>query len=160
MRIDDRLVGLFFALLGGAVILAARRLSGVPGTTYGPDLMPILIGIGMMGFGLKIAVAGFAAARSTSGRGPWIDLGAWTGETRGILAALWTVAGVGAAIWLLPVLGLPLFGLIFCLPLVVLARARLVVAVPAVVATVLAAQVIFGGLLHVPLPAGLLPLPW
>ena len=156
MRIDDRLVGLFFALLGVATILAARRLSAVPGTTYGPDLMPILIGIGMLGFGLKIAAAGFSAARA----GPWVDVGAWRGETRGMLAALWTVAGVGAAIPLLPMLGLPLYGLLFCLPLVILARARLLIAVPAVLATVLVAQFIFGGLLHVPLPAGPIPLSW
>ena len=156
MRIDDRLVGLFFALLGVATILAARRLAAVPGTTYGPALMPILIGIGMLGFGLKIAAAGFSTART----GPWVDLGAWQGQKRGILAALWTVAGVGAAIQLLPVLGLPLFGLLFCLPLVILARARLTIAVPAVLATVIAAQFIFGELLHVPLPAGPIPLFW
>ncbi|MDV7143435.1 tripartite tricarboxylate transporter TctB family protein [Tropicimonas sp. TH_r6] len=156
MRIDDRLVGLFFSLLGLATILAARRLSSVPGTTYGPDLMPILIGLGMMGFGLKILWAGVAAA----GTAPWIDLSAWNGRTRGVLSAVWTILGVAASIPLLDTLGLPLYGLLFCLPLMILARARLIVAVPAVLGTVLVAQFVFGEMLHVPLPAGLIPLPW
>jgi len=156
VRIDDRLIGLFFALLGVVTILAAGRLSAVPGTTYGPDLMPILIGIGMTGLGLRIAWAGQVAA----GTRPWVDFSAWAGQTRGLLAAAWTVLGVAAAIPFLSVTGLPLYGLLFCLPLAILARARLWVAVPAVLATVLVAQFVFGEMLHVPLPAGPIPLPW
>ncbi|MFV0360706.1 tripartite tricarboxylate transporter TctB family protein [Tropicimonas sp.] len=156
MRIDDRLVGLFFAALGVATILAARRLSAVPGAVYGPGLMPTLIGLGMAGFGLRIAWAGFAASEHA----PLIDVSAWTGRTRGILCAFWTIAGVAASVPLLDKLGLPLFGLLFCLPLIWLARARTAVALPSVLATVLIAQYIFGGVLHVPLPAGPIPLPW
>ena len=156
MRFDDRLVGLFFAALGLVTILAAQRLSAVPGTVYGPDLMPVLIGIGMAGFGLRIAWAGFAAPR----HGPLLDVSAWQGRTRGVLSALWTVVGVAASIPLLGDLGLPLYGLLFCLPLIWLARARMAVALPSVLVTVLVAQYIFAGLLHVPLPAGPIPLPW
>jgi hypothetical protein len=118
--------------------------------------MPTLIGLGMIGFGLKI----FWFSLKAPEHGPWLDVSAWAGETRGILAALWTVLGVAAAIPLLPALGLPLYGLLFCLPLILLARARLLVALPAVLATVLIAQFIFGEVLHVPLPAGFIPLPW
>lgn len=156
MRIDDRLVGLFFTLLGVGTILAARRLSSIPGSVYGPDLMPILIGLGLTGFGLKILWAGVA----NSGSGPWIDVSAWEGRTRGILSALWTILGVAASIPLLSKLGLPLYGLLFCLPLMVLARARLIMAVTAVLATVIVAQFVFGEMLHVPLPAGPIPMPW
>lgn len=156
MRIDDRLFGLFFVLLGVATILAARRLSSVPGTTYGPDIMPILIGIGMIGFGLKIAWTGF----TTYSRSPWLDVTAWKGRTRGCLAAIWTILGIAAAIPFLSKLGLPLYGLLFCLPLVILTRARLWIAIPSVLATILIAQFVFGEMLHVPLPEGLIPLPW
>ncbi|PKR49073.1 tripartite tricarboxylate transporter TctB family protein [Thalassospira marina] len=156
MRIDDRLTGLIFAVLGGGVIILAQQLPAVPGTTFGPNLMPTLIGIAMLVLALKILVTGFRAAN----HGPIIDLSAWHGRTRGIIAAIWTMAGVLVAIYALPVIGFPLLGLVYTIVLMLLMQIRPVIAVPVALFVILGLQYVFAQILYVPLSAGPFPLPW
>lgn len=156
MRIDDRLIGGALALLSLAIILGARGLPSVPGTTFGPELMPTLIGIAMGVLSIRIFITGVL---QNNGNG-WFDLSEWKGARRPVYCAVWTIAGVGLGIVLLPIIGFPLYGLGFALPLMLLMGARLMSAVLTSVCLVLVAQFVFARLLFVPLPAGPLPMPW
>ena len=156
MRIDDRLIGGALALLSLAIIFGERGLPSVPGTTFGPELMPTLIGIAMGALSIRIFITGLAQ----NGVSGWFDLSEWKGAVRPVYCAIWTLAGIALGIVLLPVIGFPLYGLGFALPLMLLMGARLVPAVLTSVGLVLVAQFIFARLLFVPLPAGPLPLPW
>ncbi|WP_085586345.1 tripartite tricarboxylate transporter TctB family protein [Thalassospira mesophila] len=156
MRIDDRLTGLIFAVLGCGVIFLAQQLPAVPGTTFGPNLMPTLIGVAMLGLSLKIMIA----ALRTTHHGPWFDISAWQGRTRGIISAIWTMTGVLVAIYALPVIGFPLLGLVYTIGLMLLLQIRLVIALPVGLIVILGLQYVFAQILYVPLSAGPLPLPW
>lgn len=156
MRIDDRLIGGALALLSIAIILGARGLPSVPGTRFGPELMPTLIGIAMGVLSIRIFITGLTQNGVTG----WFNASEWAGATRPLYCAIWTLAGIALGIVLLPVIGFPLYGLGFALPLMLLMGARLVPAVLTSVALVLVAQFVFARLLFVPLPAGPLPLPW
>jgi len=156
MRIDDRLTGLIFAVLGCGVIFLAQQLPAVPGTTFGPNLMPTLIGIAMLGLSIRIMVTGLRAAH----HGPWFDISAWHGRTRGIICAIWTMAGVLVAIYALPVIGFPILGLVYTIGLMLLLQIRLVIALPVGLIVILGLQYVFAQILYVPLSAGPLPLLW
>nr|WP_306268851.1 tripartite tricarboxylate transporter TctB family protein [Pararhizobium sp. IMCC3301] len=156
MRIDDRLIGGALALLSMAIILGARGLPSVPGTTFGPELMPTLIGTAMGVLSIRIFVTGLLQNGATG----WVDISEWKGAKRPVYCAIWTIAGIALGIALLPIIGFPLYGLGFALPLMLLMGARAVSAVLTSVCLVLVAQFVFARLLFVPLPAGPLPLPW
>ena len=156
MRIDDRIIGGALALLSLAIILGARGLPSVPGTTFGPALMPTLIGIAMGVLSIRILVTGLLQKSSTG----WFDLSEWKGASRPVFCALWTLAGIALGIVLLPIIGFPLYGLGFALPLMLLMGARPLHAVLTSVGLVLVAQFVFARLLFVPLPAGPPPMPW
>ncbi len=156
MRIDDRLIGGALALLSLAIILGARELPTVPGTRFGPELMPTLIGIAMGVLSIRIFITGVL---QNTGSG-WVDLSEWKGPRRPVYCAIWTIAGVAVGVLLLPIVGFPLFGLGFALPLMLLMGARFLPAILTSVCLVLAAQFVFARLLLVPLPAGPLPMPW
>lgn len=156
MRIDDRFIGLAILAFALCIILQARHLPAVPGTTYGPDLMPTLVGLGLAAFAIRITWQAFQVSTD----GPFIDLSNWHGQTRGVIAAVWTVGGVIAGMFLIPALGFPLFGLIYGIPLMLLMRAPIIPAIVTAVVVVFGAQYIFSQILYVPLSAGLLPLPW
>ncbi len=156
MRIDDRLIGGALALLSLAIILGAQGLPSVPGTRFGPELMPMLIGIAMGMLSIRIFLTGVL---QNSGTG-WLDLSEWKGAKRPVFCAIWTLAGIALGIVLLPIIGFPLYGLGFSLPLMLLMGARPVSAAVTSVCLVLVAQFVFARLLLVPLPAGPLPMPW
>lgn len=157
MRIDDRLLGIAIALLGLGVIYEAWRLPSVPGTTFGPGLMPGIIGICLAGLGAKIASARFLTG---SGHGQLLDLSVWRGQWRGIAGASWTILGTGLAILYLPEIGFPLLGLGYAIPLMLFMRARLLPAMAVSGIVVLLLHYIFTNLLYVPLSRGPVPLPW
>lgn len=150
MRLDDRLTGLFLALLGIVVGVAARGIPSVPGTTYGPDLLPTIIGVALTLCGGVVFVGGVKAASG----GPWVDLSDWAGRTLGIVGAAWAIGGTIVGVFYLREIGFPLFALGFALPLMLLMGARPLVAAAVSVVVALVAFAIFYYLLLVPLPVG------
>lgn len=149
MRIDDRIVGMGLTLLALYVIWEARQIPAVPGASFGPSLMPTLVGIVMAGCGLAIFLGGLRAAG-----GPVIDVSVWKGQRRGLLCAAWAIGGVMLGISFLPWLGFPLFGLLYALPLMLLMGARPVAAIPVALVLVVGCYLVFKHLFHVPLPTG------
>lgn len=150
MRIDDRILGVGLALLALLIIWQAQTIPSVPGTTFGPSLMPTLIGLVMVACGLAVFLGGVRGA----GTGPLVDVSVWRGQSRGLLCAAFAILGVVIGIAVMPSIGFPLFGLLYALPLMLLMGARPVAAVPVAVVVVLCAYLVFKRLLYVPLPAG------
>lgn len=150
MRIDDRVLGVVLALLALSIIWQAQTIPSVPGTTFGPSLMPTLIGVVMAACALAVFLGGLRSA----GAGPLIDVSVWRGQTRGLICAAWAILGVVAGIAVMPLIGFPLFGLAYALPLMLLMGARPVAAVPVAVLVVICAYAVFKRVLSVPLPAG------
>src|SRR5687768_4500403 len=55
MRLPDRVTGLFLIGLGGAAAYGGWLLPPVPGQPVGPNVFPLVIGIGLVVCGLMIA---------------------------------------------------------------------------------------------------------
>ena len=56
MRLNDRVTGLFLVGLGAAAAVAGSRLPPVPGQQVGPNVFPLVIGIGLSLCGVLIAL--------------------------------------------------------------------------------------------------------
>ncbi len=150
MRLDDRLTGGLLVLAGIGITVAARGIPSVPGTTFGPDLLPMIVGVSLAACGVLIFVGGVRAA----GTVPWVDLSDWSGRGRGIVGAVWAVGGTIVGVLFLQQLGFPLFAFVFALPLMLLMGARPVISIVVSAVVALVAFAIFYYLLLVPLPVG------
>lgn len=150
MRLDDRLTGALLVLLGIAVAIAARGIPAVPGTTFGPDLLPTIIGVALAVCGGVICLGGVRAAAP----GPWLDLSDWRGRTCGIIGAVWAIGGTILGVVYLQAIGFPLFAFGFALPLMLLMGAKPLVSAVVSAVVALVAFAIFSYLLLVPLPVG------
>lgn len=150
MRFDDRIVGLLLGLLAIAIIVLARQIPAVPGTTFGPDIMPTLIGLAMAAAAARIFWTGWRTAVP----GPLLDVSDWNGQSRGLLCAAWAIGGTLIGIFFLGDIGFPLYGFFFALPLMLLMGARPLVALPVAIAVTAIAYLTFSRLLLVPLPVG------
>lgn len=164
MHVSDRISGAAVALLGLLTILGAIQLPPMPGQDVGPSAFPIVIGLGLGVSGLLVAL----------GIGHHMEE-----EAQADLAAIETEtmpAGAEAArsawrAWIPPVLLLvyvALVGRVGFVPtaaLLILAAslalgARLRLALPLALLAPIVVHLLFAKLLRVPLPAGLLPMPW
>lgn len=165
MRMPDRFTGLLLAGLGGLAALVGGRLPPVPGQQVGPNVFPMVIGAGLVLCGLLIAAG--------VGRG-------FEDEAQADLKGTATESGQAAepaAAWSLPRLFLPPGLLVFYVVVVdslgfvptaaiialtaalgLGARPRL--ALPLAALAPIGVHLVFSKLLRVPLPPGLLPMPW
>lgn len=150
MRLDDRISGALIVFLGAVVLVGARGIPAVPGTTFGPDLMPTIVGAALAICGATIFVGGARAA----GTVPWVDLSDWAGKHLGVVGAVWSVGGTILGILYIGRLGFPIFAFVFALPLMLMMGARLVVSALVAAGVSLTAYAVFVHLLLVPLPAG------
>lgn len=161
MRLPDRVTGLFLVGLGAAAAYGGWRLPPVPGQPVGPNVFPLVIGIGLVLCGLAIA---FGIGHSfeeeeqivpyESGEAP-----APRGKLYGLRALL------PPALLLFYVAVADRVGFILTAGIVVFVTAtalgaRWKLALPLTVLAPIAIHLIFSKLLRVPLPIGLLPMPW
>ena len=152
MKLNDAVLGLFFMLLGAAVLAAIQGYPKIPGQPVGPALFPGLIACGLCGCGALLVAKGI---RQRSGQ-PWLTWEDWVRSPRHALALAVLLGSVVfyilAANWLgfLPTAALVLIALFLVL------RVKPLTAVTiAIVATVLV-HFAFYKLLRVPLPWGVL----
>ena len=169
MQLSDRVTGLFMVVLGGLAAYGGSRLPPVPGQQIGPNVFPLLVGIGLAICGGMIAFgigrryeeeAEADLAKITS------QVAAETGETdqphgwwRGLKAL------VPPALLLFYVLAVDRIGFLPTAAVMVLTvslalGARLRLAIPLAIGAPLFVNLVFLKLLRVPLPSGLLPMPW
>jgi putative tricarboxylic transport membrane protein len=169
MRLSDRVTGPFMIALGALAAYGGSRLPPVPGQQIGPDVFPLVVGSGLVICGAMIALgigrhyedeaeADLAKITSqlTTETGAGDQPRAWW---RGLKAL------VPPALLLFYVLVVERLGFLPTAAAIVMVTAlalgaRLRLAIPMAVVAPLAVNLVFAKLLRVPLPSGLLPLPW
>lgn len=167
MRLPDRVTGLFTFALGAVSAYAGSRLPNVPGQQVGPNVFPLVIGIGLCLCGLAIA---FGIGHSFEEEAE-ADLAAHseppiavdTAATHGPLYGLRILIPPGLLVaYALVVEWLGFYvtaaGVILIASLAFGARRRLAAAVALSAPVVI--HLVFYKLLRVPLPPGLVPMPW
>jgi putative tricarboxylic transport membrane protein len=167
MHLPDRVTGLFMVALGGLAAYGGSRLPPVPGQQIGPNVFPLVVGIGLAICGAMIAfgvgrhyeeeaeadlakISGRIATETADAPWPW-----WR--------SLKTL--VPPALLIFYVLAVDRLGFLPTAAMIVLAAslalgARLRLAVAMAIGAPLFVNLVFVKLLRVPLPSGLLPLPW
>ena len=161
MRLPDRVTGLFLVGLGAAAAYGGWLLPPVPGQPVGPNIFPLVIGSGLALCGLAIA---FGIGHTFEEEEEIIPLEAGqarppTGKLYGLRALL------PPALLLFYVIVADRLGFIITAALIVYATAtalgaRWKLSLPLAVLAPIGIHLIFSKLLRVPLPAGLLPMPW
>jgi putative tricarboxylic transport membrane protein len=160
MRLPDRVTGLFLVGLGAAAAYGGWQLPPVPGQPVGPNVFPLVIGTGLALCGLAIA---FGIGHSFEEEEELIPVEGGqtppTGKLYGLRALL------PPALLLFYVVVADKLGFIITAALIVYVTstalgARWKLSLPLAVLAPIAIHLIFSKLLRVPLPAGLLPMPW
>ena len=162
MRLPDRVTGLFLVGLGAAAAYGGWLLPPVPGQPVGPNIFPLVIGTGLALCGLAIA---FGIGHSFEEAEELIPVEggqpkqAPPGRFYGLRALL------PPALLLFYVAVADRLGFIITAGLIVFVTstalgARWKLSLPLAVLAPIGIHLIFSKLLRVPLPAGLLPMPW
>jgi putative tricarboxylic transport membrane protein len=161
MRLPDRVTGLFLVGLGAAAAYGGWRLPPVPGQPVGPNVFPLVIGIGLALCGLAIA---FGIGHSFEEEEEIVpfeggEAPAPTGKLYGLRALL------PPALLLFYVVVAERVGFILTAAIIVFVTAtalgaRWKIALPLTIGAPIVIHLIFSKLLRVPLPIGLLPMPW
>ena len=162
MHLSDKVTGSFLVVLGGVAAFAGSRLPPVPGQPVGPNVFPLVVGIGLVACGLLIALG---IGRSFEAE-PVTDAGADAAspaDTPARRNGLWVL--LPPALLLFYVFASERLGFIPTAALIIFIAAlglgaSLRIAVPVALLAPFGVHLIFAKLLRVPLPPGLLPLPW
>ena len=155
MRLNDAFLGCLLLLLAGALAIMARSFPPVPGQDYGAGAFPTLVAAGFAGCGLLLIRQGIKE------KAPLVVWADWTRDHRHVVNVLAIIAAVLFYILVADRLGfMPTTALI----LLALFRRFGVGWWPSLAIALLmppVMQYLFGNLLLVPLPWGLLaPIRW
>jgi putative tricarboxylic transport membrane protein len=169
MHLSDRVTGLFMVALGGLAAWGGSRLPPVPGQQIGPNVFPMVVGFGLVLCGGMIAL-GVGRRYEEEAEA---DLARITAETAGELgqpqeAQSWwrgLKALLPPALLLFYVFAVDRLGFLPTAAVIVMATslalgARLRLALAMAIGAPLFVNLVFSKLLRVPLPSGLLPMPW
>lgn len=161
MQLSDRVTGSCLAVLGCVTVYGASQQPGVPGQDVGPSVFPMIIGLGLIGCGAMVALR-----VGHSFEEPEEIIPAAPGEAapqpprfaewRAFLPPLLLLFYVLAA----DALGFLLTAAVIALVVAFTLGARPKLALPLAVLAPVGIHLIFVKLLRVPLPEGLLTLPW
>lgn len=155
MRLNDALLGCIFLALAAVVAFVARGFPAVPGQDYGASTFPVLIAAGFAGCGLVLIRSGLREGA------PLVEWRPWTRDGG---LAINVLAIILAVVFYILVSGWLGFILTTAIILVALLRRFSVgwgTTVALAILVPLVMQYLFGNLLLVPLPWGLLaPIRW
>ncbi|MBE3639960.1 tripartite tricarboxylate transporter TctB family protein [Mangrovicoccus algicola] len=152
MRANPMLLGLVMAGLGGAVFIGSWQYSPLPGQSYGSDTMPRAVGA----FGICVAGALLLQAGAARDLVPRLSAPDWMREPRALAGLAAVPAAVLAYCLLSGWLGfVPVIFALLCALMALQRTPVLRMLLLAALATALVQQ-IFGRLLLVPLPRGVL----
>lgn len=161
MHLSDRVTGLFLAIPGSLAFWGGSLLPAVPGQDVGPAAFPMTIGAGLVLCGVMIAAGigqSFEAAEAEED-----DQAPGLAQLLGRMG--WLAAFLPPVLLIFYVLAAETLGFLLTAAVILLISARALGATwPMTVGTVLLAppfvHLIFFKLLRVPLPDGLLTMPW
>lgn len=166
MQLSDRVTGLALVALGGACAYGGWLLPPVPGQEIGPDVFPLVIGIGLVICGAMIAFGIGHSFEEEVRIEP--DPGAPPGAGEAAEPVTWArglMALVPPGLLLFYVFAVDRLGFFLTAAVMVCVAAlalgaRLRLAVPLAILAPVFVHLVFSELLRVPLPQGLIPLPW
>ncbi len=157
MRLNDAVVGLVLIIFSVAEIAYTRTFPKLYGQQFGPDLFPIVIGVGLLGCGIVLTAKGLAERRAV----PWLVLGDWARDRASVVNFGLVIAGLIFYIAASDTLGFIPCALIILVTLFLRFGVGLGASLFAAVTATLAIHEVFAGILLVPLPWGLLqPIAW
>ncbi|QIE55699.1 tripartite tricarboxylate transporter TctB family protein [Pikeienuella piscinae] len=160
MRLNDAVIGAFLIVFAIAEIAYTTTFPSLHGQDFGPDLFPILIGIGLIICGVALIFRG-QAARREAGAGALIALGPWAKDRRMALNLGLLILGVILYILLADPVGFIPVSTALLTVLMLRLRVSALTSVIVAVVTTLVIHSLFAKLLLVPLPWGvLLPVAW
>ncbi|MBR0956195.1 tripartite tricarboxylate transporter TctB family protein [Bradyrhizobium japonicum] len=163
MRLPDSVTGSFLVVLGAAAAYGGWILPPVPGQPVGPNVFPLVIGCGLALCGLAIV---FGVGRSFEEEEELIPFEDGQAAAPPPQSKLYGMrALLPPALLLFYVAAADRLGFIVTAAIMVYVTstalgAKWKLALPLAVLSPFAIHLIFGKLLRVPLPAGLLPAPW
>lgn len=157
MRLNDAVFGVLLIVFASAEIAYTRTFPSLHGQAYGPDLFPILIGVGFLITGAILTVQG-VAQRAVQ---PLVEIGAWAADRRNVvnfaLVLLALLFYIAASDWL----GFILTAFVIMLVLLKGFGSGMVTALVIAALTTLGIHTLFARVLLVPLPWGVLqPVAW
>jgi putative tricarboxylic transport membrane protein len=157
MRLNDAIFGVLLIVFAIAEIAYTRTFPSLHGQAYGPDLFPILIGVGFLITGAILTIQGLAQ-RAVQ---PLVETGAWAADRRNVvnfaLVPLALLFYIAASDWL----GFILTAFIIMLVLLKSFGSGMVTALVIAALTTLGIHTLFARVLLVPLPWGVLqPVAW
>jgi putative tricarboxylic transport membrane protein len=159
MQLSDRVTGGFLVGLGALSFYGGSLLPPVPGQQVGPNIFPMVIGVGLIACGLMIALHIGRTFEADDGVEPTPD-----GVVVPAQRSLWWVllAPLLLLFYAFAVdhIGFVPTAAIIAFVTAVALRGSIKLAIAVAVLSPIAVHLVFAKLLRVPLPAGLLPLPW
>lgn len=147
MTLPDRIGGVVLVMLGVAVVIASLGLPTIPGQPVGPAIFPSVLGVALGLSGLIIFVK---PERQTAQRLSAI----------GTLRLLSPVAVLILGYFIMESVGFLVTGFLIVLIISLLLRGSVVGSLLLSAVMTVVIYTIFASLLRVPLPAGILSLPW
>jgi putative tricarboxylic transport membrane protein len=164
MRLSDKSTGLFIVALGALAAYGGAQLPPVPGQQIGPNVFPVVIGLALVACGAMIALGigqkfeedAEAELLAIEGPPPVVEKPSLLSRARVLLPPALLVFYVIAV----DHLGFILTAAIMAFSVSVALGARMRIAIPVALLSPIGAHLIFAKLLRVPLPAGLIPMPW
>ena len=158
MQVSDRITGGALTVLGVSAVIGGLQLPNIPGQDVGPAVFPAVIGGGLALCGVLV----FAGVGSRYEADALAELAAHE-DTPAPPRGLWRLA-IPPALLLFYVLVVGRLGFVPTAAIMVLTAALALgarrLALPLAVVAPLVVHFLFAKLLRVPLPAGLLPMPW
>jgi len=162
MHLSDRLTGSVLVALGALAAYGGSRLPPVPGQQIGPSVFPMVIGAGLVLCGLLIALGvgrhfeEEAEADLAAIEGPPVEKAGPLAGLRALLPPALLLFYVVSA----DRLGFIVTGAIIVGATALALGARWRLALPLAILAPFGVHLVFGKLLRVPLPSGLVPTPW
>ncbi len=164
MQLSDRATGVFIAGLGAIAAYAGSKLPPVPGQQVGPNVFPMVVGIGMVACGALIA---FGVGRRFEDEAE-AELAAHSDAATAVPQSGWVQnlrVLIPPALLLFYVYAVDFFGFLITGVIMVAGAAlalgaRLPFAGAVALFTTALIHLTFAKLLRVPLPPGLLTFPW
>jgi putative tricarboxylic transport membrane protein len=165
MHLSDRITGPFLVGLGALAAYGGSRLPPVPGQQIGPNVFPIVVGIGLALCGVMIALGvgrrfeEEAEADLHAHENPVPESEKHHGPLYGLCAL------VPPVLLIFYVLAVDRLGFVPTAALIALTAGKTLgaswrLALPIAAVAPVLVHLAFYKLLRVPLPAGLLPMPW
>ncbi len=152
MRFNDALTGAIILAFAVAIVAIAQTFPPVPGEAFGPNLFPSLIGIGL-GLCAIILIVGGIRRRHVP---PLAQFDPWVRDRQSLITVALVPLGVVFYVLAVEHLGFILCSFIILVTLLYRLRRRALSSLIIAAAATGIIQGIFGNLLLVPLPLGLL----